>query len=222
MIPSLVKAIVQLPDPRFRKVLATGLSATVATYVMVYLAVGWGLTGLHVFGIGWADTATDILGGLAVFVITLMLFPAIASVTLSFFLEQIAQAVEARHYPGLPEPRQQGWIEVMWLALRFTAVTVAINLLALPLYFILLFAGIGVGLYYGVNGYLLARDYFEMAAGRRLEPAEVDRLRRRYRLRLWSLGVVLAVLSTIPLLNLLAPLVATAAMVHEVEALRRR
>ncbi len=61
-----------------------------------------------------------------------------------------------------------------------------------------------------------------MVAWRRLEPAAADRLRRRHWLRLWLLGILLALLSTIPLVNLLAPLIATAAMVHEVEKLRSK
>lgn len=222
MIASLVKAVTQLLDPRFRRVLWIGLIGTVLAYILVYLAVGWGLGRLQIFGVGWADTLTDLLGGLAIFVVTLLLFPSVATLLMSFLLETIAAAVESRHYPALPPPRRQGLAESLWVAVRFTAVALLINLLALPVYLLLLFAGIGVGLYYIVNGYLLSRDYFEMVAGRRLEPQAADALRRRHRIRLWLLGMVLALLSTLPVINLLAPLVATAAMVHEVETLRNR
>jgi uncharacterized protein involved in cysteine biosynthesis len=222
MISSLAKAIAQLPDPRFRRVLWTALAGTILAYGLVYMAVGWGLSRLQPFGIGWADTATDLLGGLAVFVITLMLFPTIATVLMGFLLATIARAVEDRYYAALPAPRRQGLAESLWVALRFAAVALLVNLLALPVYLLLLFAGIGAGLYYAVNGYLLSRDYFEMVAARRIEPAVADALRRRHRLRLWLLGVVLALLSTLPVINLLAPLVATAAMVHEVEKLREQ
>lgn len=220
MIASLARAIRQLPDPRFRRVLWTGVAGTLVIYILVYLAVGFGLAKLQLFGVGWANAATEILGGLAVFAVTLLLFPTIATLLMSFLQETVAEAVEGRYYPSLPAPRRQGWLEALGIALRFGGLALMINILALPAYFFLLFAGIGAGLYYVVNGYLLARDYFEMAAGRRLEPAKVDALRRRHRLRLWFLGAILAFLSTIPVINLLAPLIATAAMVHEVEALR--
>jgi uncharacterized protein involved in cysteine biosynthesis len=36
------------------------------------------------------------------------------------------------------------------------------------------------------------------------------------------MGIVLAFLSTLPVINFLAPLIATAAMVHEVEKMRDR
>jgi uncharacterized protein involved in cysteine biosynthesis len=222
MIASLVKAVAQLPDPRFRRVLWTGLVGTILAYILAYLAVGWGLGRLQIFGIGWADSLTDLLGGLAIFVVTLLLFPTVATLLMSFLLEHIALAVEGQYYPALPAPRHQGVIEALWFASRFTIVALLINLLALPVYLLLLFAGIGVGLYYVVNGYLLSRDYFEMVALRRLAPGAVDALRRRHRVRLWLLGMVLAVLSTLPVINLLAPLIATATMVHEVEKLRDR
>lgn len=222
MIASLVRAIRQLSDQRFRRVLWVSLAGTIILYSLVYLAVGWGLTRLQLFGVGWADSLTEVLGGLAVFVITLLLFPTVATLLMSFLQESIAEAVEAKYFPGLPSPRRQGWFEGIWIALRFTVVALVVNLLALPVYLFLLFAGIGVGLYYLINGYLLSRDYFEMAAGRRLDPGAVDALRRKHWLRLWLLGAILAFLSALPLVNLLAPLISTAAMVHEVEKLRSR
>jgi uncharacterized protein involved in cysteine biosynthesis len=192
----------------------------VVAYGLLYVLVGWGLSGLQPFHIGWADTVTDLLGGLAIFVITLLLFPSIATLLMSFLLETIATAVETKHFPHLPPPRRQGLVESTWIALRFSVIALLINLLALPVYLLLAFAGIGVGLYYLANGYLLSRDYFELVAARRLDPRAADALRRRHRLRLWLMGILLAFLSTVPVVNLLAPLIATAAMVHEVEKLR--
>ena len=220
MIASLGKALAQLPDPRFRRVLVTGLAATLVLYVLLYLAIGWGLSALHVFGVGWADSLTSLLGGIAIFFVTLLIFPGVATVVLSFLLEDIAVAVERRHYPALPAPRRQRLGEVAWGALRLAAVTVLANLLALPLYVVLLFTGIGIGLYYIVNGYLLAREYFELVAWRRMEPAQADALRRAHAGRLWLMGVAIAFLSTLPVINLAAPLIATAAMIHELERLR--
>lgn len=217
MIASVSKALAQLPDPNFRRALLRGLVATVVVYVLLYLLVGWGLTKLSVFGIDWADRLTEVLGGIAVFVLTLVMFPGVATLVLSFLLEDIAVAVEKRHYPGLPVPRHQGLGEMTWGAARFAAVTVLVNLLALPVYLLLLFAGIGIGLYYLVNGYLLAREYFELVAWRRVDPATADALRRAHAGRLWLSGIGIAFLSTLPVINLLAPLVGTAVMVHEFE-----
>ena len=190
-------------------------------YLLLYLGIGWALGQLQLFGIAWADRLSEVLGGVTVFVLSLVMFPGAVTVILSFLLDQVAEAVEARHYPALPPPRRQGVGELTWGAVRFALVTVLANLVALPVYLLLLFVGIGVGFYYVVNGYLLAREYFELVAWRRLDPAAADALRRAHAGRLWLCGLVIALLSTLPLINLLAPLIGTAAMVHEVEALRR-
>jgi len=222
MIASLAKAVGQLTDPKFRRVLLLGLAGTLFLYVILYLGVGWGLGQLQLLGINWADKLIDLLGGIAVVAVTLIMFPAIATLVLSVLLDDVAAAVEAKYYPDLPPPRRQGLGEVVWGALRFVGVTVLANMIALPIYVLLLIVGIGVGLYYLLNGYLLAREYFEMVAWRRMDLAEADTLRRAHLGRLWLMGVAITFLSTIPVVNLLAPLIGTAAMVHEVEALRRR
>ncbi len=67
--------------------------------------VGFLLTDTSFFDIGWLETAVDVLGGLATLVITWLLFPAVVSATVGFLLDRVADAVEERHYPQLPEVR---------------------------------------------------------------------------------------------------------------------
>jgi uncharacterized protein involved in cysteine biosynthesis len=52
--------------------------------------------------------------------------------------------------------------------------------------------------------------------------SDVQRLRRRYGGRITAAGVPIAILMTIPLVNLFAPVVATAFMVHVFERVRRQ
>ena len=75
--------------------------------------------------------------------------------------------------------------------------------------------------FYAVNGYLLGREYFELVAMRRLDPDAARRLRRAHRGELFVAGVVMAFLLTLPVVNLLAPVVITAAMVHLFEGWRK-
>ena len=58
-------------------------------------------------------------------------------------------------------------------------------------------------------------------AARRTDLAGVRQLHRAHRGRVLLAGVVIAFLLTIPLVNLVTPLVATAFMVHVFEGLRR-
>ncbi len=93
----------------------------------------------------------------------------------------------------------------------------------MPFYLLLIFLPpFNLILFYGVNGYLFGREYFEIVALRRQNPAAAKRLRRRYRGRLFLAGILIAVMMTIPIVNLFAPIVATGFMVHVFEDLKRR
>ena len=219
---SFLKAFLQLADPAFTRVLLKSLAASVILYILLYMGIGWGFSHLALFGIGWADSLTNLLGGLAVMLLTLMLAPGVMLLSLSFLLDEIAEAVESRHYPGQAAPRRQGLGEVAWSAVRFSAVMVLANLAALPLYLALMLVGIGPLAFLLLNGYLLSREYFELVAARRMLPELSDSLRRAHLGRLWLGGCLLALMSMVPGLNLLSPLVATAAMLHEFESLRRK
>ena len=142
---------------------------------------------------------------------------------LSFLLEDIALAVEQRHYPDLPAARKQPVTEALRNALAFAGVTIALNLLLLPIYLVLLFVPpLNLFVFYGLNGYLLGREYFELVAQRRLDPTQMRRLRTGNRGRLFIGGVVIAFLLTLPVINLAIPIVATGFMIHLFEDMRRR
>jgi uncharacterized protein involved in cysteine biosynthesis len=68
--------------------------------------------------------------------------------------------------------------------------------------------------FYGVNGYLLGREYYELVALRRLPAVPLRGRWRAERPRLVLAGAIIAFLLTVPVLNLVAPIIATAFMVH--------
>ena len=103
--------------------------------------------------------------------------------------------------------------------MRLTGLTLLLNLLSLPVY--LLVPGINLFLFLALNGYLLGRGYFELVALRRLDAGEARRVRRRFTGRVFLGGVVIAGLFALPFVNLVAPVVATAFMLHIFEALPR-
>ena len=148
-----------------------------------------------------------------------LLFPAVTAVIMSFLLDDIAEAVERRHYPGLPAAREPPLLESLMGALAFLGVTLLANLIFLPLYLI---PGANLFVFYTLNGYLLGREYFELVAVRRLETKPSKQMRRRFRGRVFVAGIVIAFLLTIPLVNLITPIVATGFMVHIFESLRQR
>lgn len=206
-------------DPRFRGavtktfvVSALLLAALIALTVMGLA----GLTESTLAGLpGWLVGAVEaLLGTVAAVLMAWFLFPLFASLIVSAWLEDIVSAVEAKHYPGNPTARKQPVAEVVFESIKFLILTLALNLLALPLYVII----VGLVVYYLLNGFLVGREYFDLVALRRVSPSEARQIRRRSSVSLFAFGVFTTFLLTIPVINLVAPLLATAAMVHLYES----
>jgi len=236
MIAALSKAVGQLSDPASRGVLWRAVAGSLLIFVLLWigagLLLGWAGEGLTAWlagwdlSQGWVDALQWLAQGVAItglLLVSFLLFPAAVSFVLSFLLEDIARAVERRHYPKLPPARNQPLGEAIVAAFSFFATTVALNLLLLPVYLILLFIPpFNLFVFYGVNGYLLGREYFEIVAARRLELREAKRLRRSFRGTVFVAGVIIAFFLTLPIVNLVTPLVATGFLLHLFESMRRR
>lgn len=222
MFGALAKAFGQLSDPKLRRVLKWGVLGALAAYTVLAALVWWGMRTTDLFPEAWADTLVDVAAIAAALVVPLLFFPALATVVMGPMLEDVADAVEARHYPQLNWPRPQKWTEVLLTTSRFLVITVAVNLLALPVYAVLLFTGLSIVLVYVVNGYLLGREFFELVALRRLEPKAAHLLFRNHLGKVWLAGAIITFLFSIPLLNLTAPVVATAFMTHLFQTLQRQ
>ena len=97
--------------------------------------------------------------------------------------------------------------------------SIALNLLALPIY--LLVPVLNIFVFLGLNGYLFGREYFEAVALRRLDIAAVTAVRRRFGGRIFLGGVIIAGAFALPFFNLVAPVIAIAFMVHLFEGLPR-
>lgn len=210
----------QFDDPRILAVIGKSLGLAILLLVLLgaglWELAGWIATGLSHW-IGWlAHFGTVILTvGLAWF-----LFPAVITMFVGFFVEAVASAVEARHYPGRPPARQQSIAAMIGTGLRFGAVALFLNLMLLPAYLLmLLFPPLYLLVFYWVNGYLLGRAYFELVAYRRLDERAANALRRAWSGRVTLAGVMIALMLTIPVFNLFAPIAATAFALHLFEAM---
>ncbi len=222
MFSALFKAFGQLSDPALRRIVRIGILGAIAAYVTLVAAVWFTLTQVSFFEERWADTGTGVAIGAAALVVPILFFPALATAIMSALLDDVADAVEAKHYPSLNWPRPQKWSEVLLTTLRFLGVMAAINLAALPVYLVLLLTGFSIILVFVINGYLLGREYFEVVALRRMEPKEARLTFRHHLGRLWLAGAVITLMFSIPLVNLLAPVIGTAFMVHVFQSLRRQ
>ncbi len=220
IVADFLRALRQLGDPRFRRVLLLGISLTVLLLVAVYGALLWLLNWLvpdqatlpWIGTVGWID---DLLSGASILVMLLasvFLMVPVASAFSSFFLDDVAGAVERQHYPGLPEPRRMGLADGLRDAIGFMGVLIAANLVALVFYLVL--APAAPLIFVALNGFLLGREYFQLVAMRRMTRAEANALRRRHAGTIWAAGALMALPLTVPVVNLLVPVLGAATFTH--------
>jgi uncharacterized protein involved in cysteine biosynthesis len=215
VLSAFARAIEQLPDPTFRRVLLQSVGLTLLAYIVTGLAAAYGLHRLPHINFPYVDALLEFGSGIAITLALIFFFPTIASLFVALFLDDIAEAVERKYYPERPLGRLLSFGPAMLYSLRFTLLIIVLNLLALPFYVITLwFPPFNIVLFYSLNGYILGREYFELVAMRHLPVPDARRLRKSARGRIFLSGVAISFLLTLPVVNLLVPLLATAAMVH--------
>ena len=222
MISAFFKALSDFSDPRMCAVLWQSIGLSLITAMLLWGGLSWLLSSTELIGNvpfvgGWLETAVDWLGSIAVFVLVILLLPAFLGIYASFYIETICRAVEARHYPHLAPPRNQSIMEAVIIGLKFGVLLIVFNLLLLvfiffpPIYFV---AG------WVVNGHLLGREYLEMVGLRRMDPGQLREYRLKKRNPIFMSGLMLAVVASIPIVNLILPLFGTAMMLHVFEETR--
>ena len=108
------------------------------------------------------------------------------------------------------------------LGLRSAARALLVNVLLMPAYVLLLVTGFGTPLlFYAANGWLLGADLGEMVAARHLTNAQMKTWARDTRWTRWDLGVGVAALLSVPLVNLVAPVLGAAMATHMFHGRRR-
>ena len=160
----------------------------------------------------WASDVMSWASVLAMLVMSIFLMIPVASAIISLFLEHVVQAVEDKHYPDLPTVAGMPLGEAFFDMVNFLLVLLAANLIALLLY--ALFFPVAPFIFWGLNGFLLGREYFQMVATRRLGRAEAKALRKRHTGKIWLAGTLVAVPLSVPLVNLVIPILAVATFTH--------
>jgi CysZ protein len=213
-------ALDQLTDPRFRRVLLLGIGGA----LVLLVAFAWGLSTLVGWFTGdsitlplvgevfWLDTLFSWGAIVVVMLLSVFLMVPVASAISSLFLDDVADAVEAVHYPDIPQqPRTPLW-EGLRDTLGFLGVIIGVNLCAIVLY--LFFAPVALFIFWAVNGFLLGREYYTLAAMRRVGRARARQLRRQHFGTLWVAGILMAIPLSVPLLNLVIPILGVATFTH--------
>ncbi|MES2255977.1 MAG: EI24 domain-containing protein [Pseudomonadota bacterium] len=211
MFASMARAARLIFDPAFAGIVVKALLLTLLLFAVALGLAEYALSLLPVLGNPLVNQALEWLAPVLFLFGGVVLGPPVAALFASLFLDQIAARIEARDYPGVVA-RPASFIATLRAGLKLAALVLGINLVLLPI-------DIGLPVFGELlsvvaNGWLLGREYFELSALRHRDTGEADSLRQKNNGTIWVGGILIALASMVPLLNLVAPLFGTAMMVH--------
>jgi CysZ protein len=220
ILASFFAALGQMGDPRFRRVLGLGIVLTIALLVAMTTAFLWLINSLaggsaFVDILGEVRWLNDLISWGSFFLISFLsifLMVPVASAITSMFLDEVAQAVEDKHYPQLPKVAAVPFGDALKDTINFLGVLIGANILALILYAIFSFAAPFI--FWALNGFLLGREYFTLAAMRRIGRDQAKILRKQHTGTIWIAGILMAMPLSVPLLNLFIPILGAATFTH--------
>ncbi len=219
----LLRALAQLSDARVLGILVTSVLLMLlltAPFAAVFLAVAWVIEAVTPASVtlpwlgevSFLGVLTQGLFSRASWVFWTYVMAPVAGGIMGLFLENVVAAVERRHYPALPAVKPRPIASSLFYALRFFALMALVSLAALIVSF---FSGpLAPVVFVAANGYLIAREYFETAALRRIDETRARQLERASLGALWLLGCLLALAYTLPFVSLLVPVTGVAAFTH--------
>jgi|SRR6185437_8450799 CysZ protein len=226
MIDAVMKSLSQLFTSPLRAVLFKAIGLALLMIIIIGIALNRVFSWLAASGANWAEQTSgfaphaawtslawvmSIMASLGIITGALFLMPTITAFVGSFFVDEVANAVERESYPAEPPGRALPLLRALIEGVKFAVLALAVYFCALPFIF---FAGIGVIILFLANSYLLGRQYFEFAAMRFRPPHEAKALRKTNAAYVFLAGMPIALFVSIPLVNLATPIFAMAYMVH--------
>lgn len=223
MIRALFLAWTDLLRPRIFGVLAKGIGYSVLIFIGLQAAAFFALRAFAPerlpLPFGGSLPLAEILSWGSLALLPLMGFFLMAPVAAGFsglYAENVADTVEDIHYPARPGSAMD-FFESIPGALGILGATLLVAILTLVLTPVL--GPLAPVLFYAANGWLLGREFFQMAARRHMDAAPAMALRQRNAAVVTLTGVAIAFFLTVPVLNIAVPVVAAAAFTHLVHGL---
>ncbi len=227
LLTPLTRALSQLDDPVFLGVVLRSVGWTVLVFILLAeLLSGGAHEAVLDFGpdpaaphwidatwLGWFGYAAGPVGAA---LLALVLFLPLACVIATLYIDRVADVVERRWYPAVPPAAPAPLSQQLWDGLALGLKVLGLQLLALLLS--LLLPGIGLLLGWLVAAWAVGRGLFVAVAMRRMGRREARLLCRHRMDSVLVQGGWMAALSVVPVLNLLAPVLGAAAMVHVLHA----
>ena len=227
----LIRSLSQLDEPVFLGVVLR----SVAWALLAFVALAWALSlGVHeavleaalTWGrdpstaqgadsgwLGWLGYAAGPVGAV---LLAFLLFLPVACGIATLFVDRVADAVEHRWYPWMPPVAPAPLSHQVWDGLALGLKVLCLQVLALVLS--LLLPGIGLLLGWLIAAWAIGRGLFVSVAMRRMGRREAVLLCRHRMTSVLVQGGWMSALGVVPVLNLLAPVLGMAALVHVLHA----
>jgi CysZ protein len=158
--------------------------------------------------LGYFSMAGSLAASVVVIVLAVALSPAISMIVGGVLFDYAASRVEKKI--GAPAARNVPLQQGIWNGMRIAIPALLLNLMAIPFYFI---PGVNAVVFYGLNGFLMGREYATIAAARHMSYRDAVALRKRHGGAVFMVGLAC---SFIPFL---APLVGASAMTRLTQSL---
>ncbi len=210
MIKAAYRALGDITSPEFRNILLKAIGLTLVMFIAVFLAVQSAFWFLTFFPYPWIETLVAIGAGLGLFVAFFFLMAPVTAIFAGLYLDDVAAKVEQRHYALEPPGKPLSTLKALGISVQFGLLVLLINVLALPL----VFTGFGAIVLVTINAYLLSREYFEMAAMRHMDLEDAKEFRKDNGYQVFVAGLLPALMSVVPILNLVVPIFSTSYFVH--------
>lgn len=182
------------------------INLVVAAFLTI--AIAWALMRFVVplipVGTGWLahiSAAGSFAANLISVVLAVALSPAISMAVGGALFDVAVARIERK--VGLAEARSPPLREGLANGLRIAGLPLALNLLSLPVLFVPV---VNFFWFLALNGFLMGREYFSLAALRRMKWEQARALRRKHRGAIFAIGLFAAVLPFV------APLFGASAM----------
>ncbi|MEI9930644.1 MAG: EI24 domain-containing protein [Rhizomicrobium sp.] len=212
MFASMGRALGLFFDPAFFGVVLKSIGLTLLLFVLLLAGIEYGLHLLPTLGSPAVNRILEWMAPVLMFLGLIAVGGPVAALFGSLYLNRIASAIEARSYTADPKAPGAKTTANLAAGARLAGLVILADVLLLPADALL--PGIAQVLTIVVNGFLLGREYFELAALRHVSVKTADILRKRNWASVFGGGLAISFLSAIPFADFFAPLFGAALMVH--------
>lgn len=215
MIQALMLSFHSLSDRRVALVMVKVAFLTLVALIVSGIGLWFALQALFAWlNVNGTGFWSGLLSAAVVALSGILLFRVVAIAMTWVFADDIIDAVEDRHYPSHAAFGKRPSLGAgLQMAMKSVARVVSYNLLAFPVYLLLLFTGAGTAIaFLLINALLLGKDLEDMLVARHGAKGVMNKLSR------FMLGLFGTAGMMVPLVNLFVPVLATAMAVHLVHS----